>query len=73
MLDYPGLNKPFSASGANSIHGCMWCDIQGNYIIFIMVVVLPLIKIVFIKYMGGLIIGIKELFQNNKTNAHLRN
>lgn len=25
VLDYPGLNKLFSACGANAIKGCMWC------------------------------------------------
>lgn len=29
VLDYPGLNKLFSAFGANAIQACMWCDFEG--------------------------------------------
>ncbi|XP_020900983.1 uncharacterized protein LOC110239599 isoform X1 [Exaiptasia diaphana] len=32
VLDYPGLNKLFSAYGANAIQACMWCEIEGTYI-----------------------------------------
>ena len=30
VLDYPGLNKAFCTTGANSIDGCMWCEVQGK-------------------------------------------
>lgn len=30
VLDYPGLNKVFSAVGANALQGCMWCEIRGE-------------------------------------------
>lgn len=30
VLDYPGLNKVFSAVGANALQGCMWCEIRGK-------------------------------------------
>ena len=30
VLDYPGLNKLFAASGANALRGCMWCDVTGK-------------------------------------------
>lgn len=30
VLDYPGLNKVFSAVGANALQGCMWCEMRGK-------------------------------------------
>ena len=30
VLDYPGLNKLFAASGANALRRCMWCDVTGK-------------------------------------------
>ena len=31
VLDYPGLNKVFSAVGANALQGCMWCEMRGKF------------------------------------------
>ena len=33
VLDYPGLNKIFCASGSGALQGCMWCDFRGTYFI----------------------------------------
>jgi len=30
VLDFLGLNKVFSAVGANALQGCMWCEIRGK-------------------------------------------
>ncbi|CAB3983544.1 Hypothetical predicted protein [Paramuricea clavata] len=37
VLDYSGLNKLFSATGANALKGCLWCDVQStcNYFLII--------------------------------------
>ena len=32
VLDYSGLNKLFSASGANALKCCLWCDVKGKYL-----------------------------------------
>ena len=31
VLDYLGLNKVFSAVGANALEGCMWCELRGKF------------------------------------------
>ena len=31
VLDYPGIGKTFCTLGAGAYHGCLWCNIEGEY------------------------------------------